>query len=76
MLSTKYIFRYLKHQDYEILVHKIQKCFPNEEKSIYYIPPVPKNYSKFNKSKLARGKLVDKFRNSIFKYRDPRMTWF
>ena len=39
------------------------ELFPNECTETYYLPPLPKSKSKSDKSEVARGKLVDKFRN-------------
>lgn len=44
--------------------------FPNEKKEIYYIAPIPKICSKRGKPGVAKGKLIDKYRNSRTKLRE------
>jgi len=44
--------------------------FPNECRSTYYIPAIPKNESSTNKAVMARGKLIDKCRNMLYTSND------
>lgn len=37
--------------------------FPNETAETYYVAPIKKKQSKSRKSELAKGKLVDKYKN-------------
>lgn len=39
--------------------------FPNELAQVYYTDPINKRNSKNKKSVIARGKLVDKYRNKL-----------
>lgn len=48
-----------------ILAEKIAVALPSEQKSTYYISPIPKKKSRWNKPEVARGKLVDKHRNKL-----------
>lgn len=60
-----YNFRFLSNASWDVLSDKIVELFPYEEKTSYYIPPVKKFQSKFNKSGIARGKLPDKYKNEL-----------
>lgn len=59
----------MKNEDFDSLSKEIEKLFPTETRSTYYIPPIAKKYSKTNKSITSRGKLVDKYRNKIQDYK-------
>lgn len=67
------VFRHLKNEDFFVISKNINILFPNEKQSIYFIPPVSVRSSRQNKSIIARGKLVDKYRNKVreFKYAVP-----
>lgn len=52
-----------------ILAEKIAAALPSEKKSTYYITPIPKKKSRWNKPEVARGKLVDKHRNKLYAIR-------
>lgn len=47
--------------------------FSDRRKEIIYSLYVPKYDSQFNKSELARGRLVDKYRNTVFKFKDKEL---
>lgn len=57
----------LTDNDYKILCNKIIEIFPNEDTSIFYVPPVRKSQSANNKSIIAKGRLVDKCRNLLYR---------
>ncbi|KAK5640419.1 hypothetical protein RI129_011230 [Pyrocoelia pectoralis] len=60
---------YLTNDQLEDISYKIEAAFPNEKSEIYYVKPVKKCYSKYSKSLVARGKLVDRYRNYRTKLR-------
>lgn len=47
------------------MAHAIVKVFPTDSTHTYYILPIPKKYSRTQKSVVSRGELVDKYRNKI-----------
>lgn len=53
----------MDNNDFAYLAHEIKTIFPNETIETYYVKPIAKKFSKNNKSGLAKGKLVDKYRN-------------
>lgn len=55
----------LNNTTLSILADKIVDIFQGENKSTYYISPIGKNKSRYNKPEVARGKLVDKHRNKL-----------
>ncbi|KAB0803135.1 hypothetical protein PPYR_00105 [Photinus pyralis] len=56
---------HLKNEDFNFLSSKIIALFPCETKEAYYLPPIKKRDSRDNKPGVAKGKLVDKFRNKL-----------
>lgn len=62
-------YRTIRHSQFDLLSDEIVALFPSESKASYYIPALPKHLSRLNKSEIAKGKLVDKFRNKIKEYR-------
>lgn len=48
-----------------MLSNKIVELFPSEIQETYYLQPVRKRDSRDNKAGIAKGKLVDKFRNRL-----------
>ncbi|XP_074032341.1 uncharacterized protein isoform X2 [Leptinotarsa decemlineata] len=60
----------LSHDEYTILAAKIVQLFPTETTGIYYIPAIKKRHSVTGKSIVAKGRLVDKCRNIIYKCDD------
>ena len=42
---------------------QIKELFKNECRETYYVPPLSKKDARGNKSKISKGKLVDKWRN-------------
>ncbi|XP_045478805.1 uncharacterized protein LOC123683860 isoform X2 [Harmonia axyridis] len=55
----------LLNDDFNDLAEKIIILFPNEVKGVYYIPPLRKRHSSENISGVSKGKLVDKYRNTL-----------
>lgn len=53
--------------DFKILVDKIIQLFPTEVRATYYIPRIPG--TKTTKPVNARGKLIDKYRNTRHLYK-------
>ncbi|KAL0110648.1 hypothetical protein PUN28_013913 [Cardiocondyla obscurior] len=64
-LMEQMMMSLLVNKDFDILAQNIVKTFPTDSTYTYYIPPIPKRYSRINKSIVSRGKLVDKYRNRI-----------
>ncbi|KAL4713320.1 hypothetical protein ACJJTC_015307 [Scirpophaga incertulas] len=62
----------ITYEEYNILAAKILTIFPTESIGIYFTRPVPKGQSLTGRPVTARGKLVDKVRNLIFKYGDRK----
>ncbi|XP_011858271.1 PREDICTED: uncharacterized protein LOC105555840 [Vollenhovia emeryi] len=58
-------FRRLTNDDFDSISNDIIEVFPKEVKETYYIPPIRKCNSKDNRCSVARGKLVDKYKNKI-----------
>ncbi|XP_071641855.1 uncharacterized protein [Temnothorax longispinosus] len=48
-----------------ILADKIVEIFHEERRSTYYTSPIGKSQSRHNKPEVARGKLIDKYRNKL-----------
>ncbi|XP_071579910.1 uncharacterized protein [Temnothorax nylanderi] len=48
-----------------ILADKIVEIFHEERRSTYYVSPIGKSQSRHNKPEVARGKLIDKYRNKL-----------
>ncbi|KAB0803451.1 hypothetical protein PPYR_00421 [Photinus pyralis] len=73
-LIISHIFKthgsYLSNEHLEELTSKIINLFPTEKAEIYFVKPVKKINSKFSRSQVARGKLVDRYRNSRTKLRE------
>jgi len=55
----------LNNTSLSVLADKIVDIFRGESKSTYYVSPIGKNKSRYNKPEIARGKLVDKHRNKM-----------
>lgn len=53
----------LNNATISILAEKIVEIFPEEKKSTYYVSPIGKRKSRYNKPEVAKGKLIDKHRN-------------
>lgn len=51
---------------------KIITLFPTENIGTYFVRPVPKSQSKTGKSVFAKGKLLDKIRNLLYKSGEKR----
>ncbi|KAG5896705.1 hypothetical protein JTB14_002549 [Gonioctena quinquepunctata] len=60
----------LSHDEYIILASKIVQLFPTKTTGIYYVPAIKKCHSVTGKSIVAKGPLVDKCRNIIYKCDD------
>lgn len=60
-------FSRINHEEYNIITSKIIALFPTENAGIYFVPPVKKRDSISGKPGFAKGKLVDKIRNTLFK---------
>ncbi|CAG9822215.1 unnamed protein product [Phaedon cochleariae] len=58
-------FRRLQNSDFNKISQDIAKLFPNEVPGVYYTAPIKKRNSRNNKSIVARGKLIDKYRNKL-----------
>ena len=58
-----YFCRQLENADHDFIASKIISLFRNECKETYYVPPIRKKDSSVNKSILAKGKLIDMYRN-------------
>lgn len=57
----------INHEEYNILTSKIIALFPTENAGTYYVPSVKKRDSISGKPVFAKGKLVDKIRNTLYK---------
>ncbi|CAH0553157.1 unnamed protein product [Brassicogethes aeneus] len=71
-IIVKHIFNFivkcrLQHDHYNIITAKIISLFPGEHSQIYYVPAIKKKESILKKSVLAKGKLVDKVKNLLYK---------
>lgn len=55
----------LDNQCLSKLADEIIQIIPSEKKSTYFVAPIAKRHSAYNKSQTARGKLVDKYRNKL-----------
>lgn len=59
----------LTNHQLENIANKIIEIFPSEVKETYYVPPLRKALSKDGKPGIAKGKLVDKYRNCQYQLR-------
>lgn len=57
----------LKHDEFNVIAAKIVTLFPKEALGTYYVEPIKKRDSLNGKSIPAKGKLVDKCRNILYK---------
>ncbi|KAL0110646.1 hypothetical protein PUN28_013911 [Cardiocondyla obscurior] len=55
----------LNNTTISVLADKIIEIFEQERKSTYFVSPIGKRKSRYNKPEIARGKLVDKHRNKL-----------
>lgn len=55
----------LNNATISILADKIVEIFQKEKRSTYFVSPVGKNRSRYNKPEVAREKLIDKHRNKL-----------
>lgn len=60
-----FVYRILSSNNIGILAIKISDLFPNETSETYYVPPTKLLYGGGTKVSIARGKLVDKYRNQL-----------
>ncbi|KAK9674911.1 hypothetical protein QE152_g40770, partial [Popillia japonica] len=60
----------LKQEQYGVITNKIIQLFPEEVGATYYSPYVPKRSNGGGKCVLAKGRLVDKVRNILFRSGD------
>jgi len=67
-------FSRLTDKNYQTIVAKIKKLFPNEPATIYYIAAIRKQDSPTGKSIIAKGKLIDKAKNLIYQGGYARLT--
>ncbi|XP_026321486.1 uncharacterized protein LOC113231398 isoform X2 [Hyposmocoma kahamanoa] len=74
-IIIKHIYTYIvnyriTYEEYNIISAKIISLFPKESIGTYFTKPIKKNNSFNGRSTVARGKLVDKVRNLLYKYGD------
>ncbi|CAG5096521.1 Protein of unknown function [Cotesia congregata] len=62
----------LINEDFEELAEKIVNLFPAECIQTFYVPPVKKKNSLRQVSQISKGKLVDKYRNTLTTIRSLR----
>lgn len=55
----------MTNNEIEIIATKISELFPNETSETYYVPPTKLLFNETIKVSIARGKLVDKHRNTL-----------
>lgn len=55
----------LNNASISVLTNKIVEIFREEIKFTYYMSPIEKKKSRYNKAEIVRGKLVDKHRNKL-----------
>lgn len=67
LCSKNIIFSRINHEEYNILTSKIIALFPTENAGTYFVPPIKKRDSISGKPCFAKGKLVDKIRNTLYK---------
>lgn len=60
-------FRKITYDEYNSLAGKIITLFPTENTGTYFVRPIPKSKSKTGKPVFAKGKLLDKIRNLLYK---------
>ncbi|XP_031329053.1 uncharacterized protein LOC116160061 [Photinus pyralis] len=68
IISTYFLtgdFERLTNFHFNAICDKIIETFPKEVKEAYYTPPIKKRQSRDNKPGIAKGKLVDKYRNKL-----------
>lgn len=63
-------FSRLKQDQYQLITDKIIRLFPRESEATYYCPYMPKKDSKTGKCVLAKGRIVDKVRNILYRSGD------
>ncbi|XP_030750822.1 uncharacterized protein LOC115879167 isoform X2 [Sitophilus oryzae] len=63
-------FRRLTNEDFRKISKLIVEEFPNELPQVYFTSPIRKRNSRDQKTGIARGKLVDKYRNRLTFLRD------
>lgn len=68
-----HIFRRLTNNDFSFIVDKIIELFPKEKKEVYYVPPIRKRNSIDGRSGIAKGKLIDKYRNTLTFLREAKL---
>jgi len=64
----------LNNSTISILTDKIVEIFEGERRSTYYVSPIGKRKSRYNKPEIARGKLIDKHRNKLSFIRKSSIT--
>lgn len=67
-------FSKIEYEEYNIITGKIIVLFPKESSGTYFVPPVKKNESISGKPLFAKGKLVDKIRNTLYKSGEKRKS--
>lgn len=60
-----FLSRRLTNEDFRRLSKHIVEQFPGEWHQVYFTSPIKKRNSKDSKSGIARGKLIDKYRNRL-----------
>lgn len=65
-------FSKITYEEYNILTAKIIALFPFENTGTYFVPPIKKRQSISGKPSFAKGKLVDKIRNTLYKSGEKR----
>lgn len=63
--NRQFVFSTLRNDDFDFISDCIIETLPGECKETYYVPPIFKKNSTTNKSKVSKGKLVDKYRNKL-----------
>ncbi|CAH0550212.1 unnamed protein product [Brassicogethes aeneus] len=74
-IIVKHLYNYitknrLRQEEYNSLAAKIITLFSTERIGTYYVPPIKKNNSPFGKSMMAKGKLVNQVKNTLFRSGD------
>lgn len=67
-------FSKITQEEYNFITGKIIVLFPRENSGTYFVPPVKKNESFSGKPLFAKGKLVDKIRNTLYKSGEKRKS--
>lgn len=78
-IIIKHIYTYIvncriTYEEYNVLAAKIITLFPKESIGTYFTKPIKKIDSINGRSTVARGKLVDKVRNLLYKYGDRKRS--